>query len=147
MNNSNKERLPSYECMFCKRTLKQVGGQRIISQHNLKICLSNRFLGGGNPDNFDVSIKIEEDLYINFRGPKDEWNNNIKEYIKKEFLNDLLPWFCQECGKRMCQDCGSPTQYLGGCDILNDNGSSSHSGIFGIPSGCINPKCKKHLKS
>ena len=146
MNNQSNKYLPSHECMFCRKSIEEIGGRRIIAKQILLIGLSDRFLGGGNPDYPDVSVKFDENLYIHFRGPKGKWTDELKDYVINEFNDHRHPWFCQICVGRECLECGAPAQYLHGCDIIYDNRCSTHSAILNVHPGCINPDCKKHRK-
>lgn len=53
-------------------------------------------------------------------------------------------WSCPECAGRTCSVCGSPHQLLMGLDMIDDHGVISHTAIFPVDPGCINPDCKKH---
>jgi len=143
---NNIKFLPSPECMFCKKSIEEVGGRRIIAKHILSIGLSDRFLGGGNKNYPYVSVKISNDQYITFHGSKEKWTKEVKDYVVDEIEAHRHPWFCQNCGNRLCTECGSPAQYIHGCDIIYENGCTTHSAILPVPPGCIIPDCKNHRK-
>ncbi len=144
MNNHNKEYPPSHECMFCGRTIEESGGRRIVAKKFLSIGLSDKHISGGHADYPDVSVKIKDNFYVHFRGSKEKWTDELKEYAINEFAAHRHPWYCQKCGSRLCRECGSPSQYLHGCDILYECGATAHSAILPVPPGCINPDCVKH---
>jgi len=144
MNNPENKFIPSHECIFCKKTIDEVGGRKIVSKYDLSISYSTKYLGGGNKDYPYLSIKLDDNHYLNFRGNKELWTKELEEYVIKEFVENRHPWYCQQCAGKVCKLCGSPVQYQHGCDILYDDGRITHFGIFPFPAGCINPECKNH---
>lgn len=147
MNNQERISLPSHECMFCRKTIEKAGGRRIFSKHDLSITRSKKYRGGGNKDCPFVSVPFGKKQYINFRGKKELWTRVLETYVTREFNAGRQPWYCQKCVGRICRECGSPVQYLHGCDVIYEDGSTTHSAIFPIPQGCINRRCKAHRKA
>ena len=139
-----KKYLPSNECALCRKPLEETGGRRITAMHTMKIGPNNRHIAGGNPVYPDFSIKIDDDLYAYYRGPKEYWTEEFIEYLVNEIEGHQHPWICQKCANRVCNECGSPVQYLHGCDVIYDDGCSTHSAILPIQPGCTNPDCKNH---
>ena len=145
MKNSNRY-YPSEECMFCKKAINETGGKRIIAKHILSIGLSGKYLGGGNPEYPNISVEIVNGLYAVFRGPKSKLTNELKNYILNEFRGERHPWFCQICGNQICHVCGSPAEYVHGCDVLYNDGRIMHFAILPIPPSCINTTCECYRK-
>lgn len=141
-------RLPSETCILCGKSLKDIGGKRIVSQHSKGIALSNKHMGGGNPDHPYQSVKLhdDKDLFVVVWGNKQLWTDLVINRARDEFLKDRQPWYCQVCANYVCNICHAPINYPMGSDILYDDGRCSHIGIFGFNPGCSNPTCKKYKK-
>lgn len=139
------KRPPSKTCVFCDKSIDEVGGKRLVAQKSKGISLSNEYKGGGNPDYPHQSVKLSDnlDVYVVVWGEKGLWTQSAIEKAKNEFLAGHHPWFCQICGNRTCEQCGSPVNNPYGSDHLADNGSSSHASIYS-DGGCTNPICEKY---
>ena len=142
----NLSRPPAKTCVFCDKTLKEVGGKRLAAQKFRGVMLSKKRVGGGNKDcpHKCVALFSEPLLYMDFWGTKEEWTESAIESAKTSYLEGKRPWFCQVCGKRKCSKCGSPENYPMASEILHEDGNTSHAGIFPFDPGCINPVCGKY---
>ena len=140
------KRPPAKTCIFCDKSLEEVGGKRLVAQKLRGVSLSNQYKGGGNPDFPYQSVKLFDDLevYITVWGEKSLLTQSAIDKAKNEFLTGYQPWFCQICGNTTCVKCGSPLNNPAGSDILHSDGSSSHAPIFAGGCGCINPRCEKY---
>lgn len=140
------KRPPAKTCIFCDKSLEEVGGKRLVAQKSKGVHLSNEYRGGGNPDYPFQSTKLFDDLgvYVVVWGERSLWIESTIEKAKNEFLTGYQPWFCQSCGNRVCLKCGSPLNNPAGSDILHGDGSSSHAPMFAGGCDCINPSCEKH---
>lgn len=140
------KRLPAKTCIFCNKTIEEVGGMRIVAQKIRGVKLSNRYIGGGDKNFPHKSIKLSysPDIYMVFWGKPEKWNQKAVKSAKDAYQKGFQPWYCQICGERKCKVCGSPINYPMGSDIVDDKGCISHIAIFPFDSGCINPKCIKY---
>lgn len=147
-SNLNTIRPPSKKCIFCNKTIEEIGGKRLTAQKTRGICLSQKLQSESNNDYPRTYIKLFDDLeiYMTVWGKEGKWTKSTIDKAKNEYLNGYQPWFCQICGKRACDICGSPQNYPAGSDILYSDGSTSHFGIFPYDHGCSNPDCEKYKK-
>ena len=151
MNTKTNKLLPAPNCIFCNKSIEQIGGKRIVAQQLRGIKLSKKFQGGGNKDYPFQSFKLSDssDNYVVIWGAKSLWTENrIKQAIELSKQN-LHPWFCQKCGHRTCSKCGEPINMPLGSDVIYEDGDIRHVMLIGINPGCINPKCSnfKNFKS
>jgi hypothetical protein len=146
MSENNLKLPPSETCIFCDKTLDQIGGKRIIAQKFRGVGLMSQYQGGGNKDypHQSVNLYADRDVYMTVWGKKDLWTASIIEKAKSQYLTGHHPWFCQICGKRTCSKCGAPNNMAFGSDIIYENGESTHVPILPVDAGCINPDCTKY---
>ena len=139
-----KPRLPADRCIFCGRTIEQVGGRRLIGTHTKLVTLSRRAMGGGHPHHPDISVRLRtgEDLFLLVRGP--DWTPQRIEDARDQFLAGRHAWFCQVCGDRKCRRCGSPLNMPWAADVLYDDGCSAHVPLVPFDPGCINRSCLQY---
>lgn len=126
------------ECVFCNKHIYEIGGLELVNTSSIKILTSD------SPDRNESDthcIQIESGKYIVLTGSK--WTDESISRAVNIIQSGYQPWFCQVCGNKTCQQCGNPTQWVQGADLINGN----HCGIFSINSGCINLDCEKHLAS
>ncbi|WP_394754786.1 hypothetical protein [Crenothrix sp.] len=140
------KRPPAKTCVFCDKSLEEVGGRRLVAQRIKGVKLSAECMGGGNPDFPYKSVKLFDDLkaYVVVWGEKSLWTESAVNKAKNEFLTGHRPWFCQICGVRACMQCGSPINHPSGSDVLCSDGNTTHASILPCDCGCINPTCKKY---
>lgn len=147
MNSQNKKDVnsnyvPADSCIICNKKLEEVRGERIIAQRSRGIIVSDHYQDG-NQKYPRQSHKLSQnpDRYLVIWGDEELWTENAIKRAKKEYLEGKQSWFCQICGNRTCDDCGSPMSVPMGSDILGDDGSSSHVAIIPVAVKCINPNC------
>ncbi len=138
--------LPSKCCILCDKTFLQVGGCRITAQALRGSLLSMNYQSGGDKQAPRRSVKLAEnsEKYVVVWGDDNIWNTSVVDKLKTEYSAGSQPWFCQECGQRVCGTCGSPLNYAMGSDIIKDDGHINHCGIFPFSPGCNNKNCEKH---
>jgi hypothetical protein len=137
--------LPFSHCVICQKSIEEIGGRRIIAQSMRGILFSNKPIGGGHKDHHYKSHKLSPyPLYLVVWGPGTMWSEDAIQSATAAFHKGKRSWFCQLCGNRVCQDCGSPLQQPVGSEVLYDNGCTSHVPILPCHPGCVNPQCKNH---
>lgn len=140
------KRLPSNRCIFCNKTLDEIGGVRIVFSTFIGVGLSNSLVSNEKGDIPYRSVKIYDDkeVYAFFRGSKDRWTPELIEKARNEFSRGFHPWFCQVCSGFKCRVCGSPLNYAMGVDTIDSQGDISHMAIFPFTPWCTNPKCGEY---
>lgn len=126
----------SPECTFCAKPIHEVGGQELVSTSSIKILISDK------PVICDLSthcIQINSGKYVVLKGTK--WTEESVYRTVEAVKSGYQPWFCQVCANKTCKECGSPTQWIQGADLINGN----HCGVFPINAGCINADCENHI--
>ena len=141
-----QKRMPTKRCVFCERTIEEIGGLRLVAQKTRGMKLSDRYIGGGNKEFPYKSVKLSSkpETYMVFWGESEKWSAKAVKSAKEAYENDLHPWFCQICGERKCNICGAPINYPMASDAINDDGCISHLAIFPFDPGCTNPKCSDY---
>jgi hypothetical protein len=145
MSNSTKRLLPASHCVCCERTLEEIGGSRITAQKTRGYTILKKPRKGSKNDPEYQNIQIKgTSLYLCVWG--EIWHSEAIQRAIDTITVGLMPWFCQACGKRLCSSCGYPFNLAMGSDILKNDGSNPHCGIFPVNSGCSNSKCNKFKK-
>lgn len=101
---------PASTCIFCDKSLDEVGGQRLTAHWSLAVFPSSKPIGGGNPKAPNRPLRISSDppVYLILRGLSSRWTPEHIAKAKALFLEGKRPWFCQVCGNRCCHECGTP---------------------------------------
>lgn len=142
-----KRLLPAEHCVICEKSLEEIGGRRIVAQQVRGVFLSEKYLGGGDPDYPYQSFRMPgSSLYLLVWGSRSMWSEDAVQRAINVFQRNKRPWFCQDCGNRICPECSFPVQYPVGSDVLYDDGCSTHIGMLPICPGCINPNCPTQKK-
>jgi len=138
---------PSTHCIFCSRSLAEVGGARITASQNLGLSIrdvrSNAEAAKGgiiravSPDAESPAVEFWGNL----------WDEHSIERALAELRADRQPWLCQICGGRLCSECGSPNRWADGCDVVGDDGSVTHQMIVPTSKRCTNPTCSLYAPS
>jgi hypothetical protein len=137
--------LPDDRCVICGKTIEEVGGKRITAQKFRGITISGESRGGGNSKYPYKSYKLSSaPIYLVIWGEVSMWSEEAIQRATDAFHKGKRSWFCQICGQRSCSTCGAPINYPMGSDVLYENGSNPHCGIFPFDPGCINTKCKNY---
>lgn len=124
------------ECVFCKKPIHQIGGQELINTSSIKILVKDQPV---RTDSNTHCIEINSAKYAVLKGSK--WTAESITRTVEAINSGYQPWFCQVCANKTCKECGSPTQWVQGADLINGN----HCAVFPINSGCINPDCENHI--
>ena len=141
----SKRHPPSETCVICEKSLEEIGGKRIIAQKPRGIIISNEYQDSnkGRYPRHSYELSDNSDKYLVVWGEKELWTDDVIERAKEEYVKGQQSWFCQVCGNRTCEDCGTPLSIPMGSDILDDSGNSSHVAVLPVKQACVNPKCKK----
>ena len=142
---TDKRYPPSDTCIICEKSLEEVGGERIIAQKTRGIIVSNECQESNKERYPRHSYKLSNNpnKHLVVWGEKELWTEDVIDRAKEEYAKDQRSWFCQVCGKRTCEECGTPLAIPMGSDILDDSGNSSHVAVLPVNQACVNPKCKK----
>ena len=141
-----KKRNPSSHCLFCKKSVDEIGGKRVVAQKTLGTYISKTYRGGGDPDFPDLSIKIDDANYIVLCGKKGIWTDELIDKVKEIYLNIECPWFCQKCAGKTCHICGEILNNPIGSDVIYDDGCVLHVAALGYNLGCMNDACENYKK-
>jgi len=135
--------LPADKCAICGKTIDEVGGARIVAQQARGVALSDKYLGGGNPERPYRSFRLDEDsnTYVVVWGEVGFWSDANFQHAVETYRAGVRPWFCQVCGKRTCHLCGAPINVPVGSNWIGDTGCGAHSPLLGYDPGCSNPRC------
>lgn len=138
-----KPKLPAASCIFCRKSIEEAGGRRLVAA-TIGYRVSNWKISGGSRDHPFRSIKFpdSESTYLVVWGQK--WTPETIRQALATLQDGKRPWFCQKCGNRKCAVCGRPLNHPSAADVLYDDGTVSHCMIIPADLGCINPKCKKY---
>lgn len=102
-------RLPGERCIGCRRSLTEIGGQRIVA-------------AGA------VTIKLIEDEVrpsVEVAGLLCPWFARAR--ARRIVRSGRRPWLCQRCtGVGLCRRCRTPYRLAPGADILPDEGAVLH---------------------
>ena len=139
-------RLPADACVFCNKTLSEIGGKRLIAQQIRGVTLTHKTHQSGDKDVVHLYTELFSDplTYMACWGEQGLWTAAALASAKAAYLDGKRPWFCQICGGRKCKECGSPVNYPMATDVLYDDGNSAHVGIFPFNPGCSNRACSEY---
>ncbi len=144
--NTAKRYPPSDTCIVCNKSLAEVGGERIIVQIPRGIVISDTEYINSDKEYPRQSFKlsVNSDRYLVVWGDELQ-TDDVIDRAKKEYEKGKQPCFCQVCGNRTCQECGTLIQFPMGSSLLDDNGKSWRVSNLPIAQGCTNLKCKNSL--
>ena len=140
-----KSKLPGPTCIFCQKTIDEVGGRRLVqTTKGIGYGVYDRQIGGGSKDRPFRSIKFPDvdSKYLVVWGQS--WTTESMQRALKTLQDGKIPWFCQKCGYRQCSVCGEPINYPVASDVIYDDGRIYHCMIIPADLGCINPNCVKY---
>lgn len=146
-SNNDKKYPPSDTCIICSKSLDDIGGERIVAQVPRGLVISNTESVNNDtiyqPQSYTLSVNPGKFLVI--------WGEELQtdvviEKAKREYKKGRQPWFCQVCGNRTCEECGTLIQFPMGSSLLDDNGNRWRIPLLPIEPECTNPKCKKYKK-
>jgi len=143
------KRPPSLSCISCKQAISKIGGKRIVAQDSrgLRLVHKNTESIKKGKERWTEFLFPNETLVMECWGEEAFWTQQRIESAEKAFLKGEHPWFCQVCGNRKCDACGSPAQIPMRSDVIYGDGNILHTPIFPFESGCINATCNKYNSS
>ena len=137
---------PDDRCVICGKTIAEIGGRRIIAQNPRGCTVENEPRRNSPKMPTYTSYSLSPLTKFLIVWGEDFWTEEAIERAKDAFLNGKRPWFCQICGERKCF-CGAPMNYTAASDVINDDGSSVHCGVYVACVGCINFRCSNYRRS
>ena len=117
---------PSLHCCCCGKTLKDVGGCRVVCSQT-------------------TGLDVQSGQLIHTWGQC--WTDESRFRALQSLKSLEHPWICQRCANvGLCSLCGSLTDFVGGLEILHDDGSCWHRPLLpvGTPK-CTNRTCPKSV--
>ncbi len=121
---------PFKRCLGCNRSLKDIGGRRIISTSNAGIEINPRF----TTIDSEYILEKHQPLYFRIIDKKrlltywgEIWNNLTLNFIIETIENikndNLIPWICQECARfDLCIYCMRPKE-VDNSTIMDSDGN------------------------
>jgi len=141
MEDSDNICKPAKYCIFCGKTIAEIGGRRIIAQNSRGCTLSEN--PSQSKDRKYIPLSEANEAYLVIWGEDRLWTGEAVVRAKDAYLRGERPWFCQICGSRQCSTCGNPSYIPAGSDVINGDGKIVHYAMLGADTGCSNPRCKK----
>jgi hypothetical protein len=136
---------PATDCIFCEKTIAQVGGYRLTATPFIGLHITTKAGGSFSKNQQNQLIAINECFQAQLRGDTTRWSPQVIQKIKEQVAAGYHPWFCQRCcGSHTCKICGSPINYPMGCERLTDDGKQRHIPIIPFNPGCSNPQCENY---
>ena len=136
---------PEDECLFCGKSINVKRGLRIVAQQERGVLLTPPTSAGRrNSTRITIRTATRRTLLLEYWGEDCLWNPETVERAKNAGLSGRHPWFCQQCGDRVCRTCGRPLIYPVGSDVIHDDGEIRHVPIWPFHVGCDNRKCHNH---
>jgi hypothetical protein len=120
--NETSGRRAAQECAACGCLLAQVGGRRIVASASVAVvvCEANKRLPLHQGEHVVDVNRNGERVRLLLRGPI--WNADATERAMRQTLAGRTPWICQRCAGRLCSLYGAPEGYIGGTDMIQDDG-------------------------
>jgi hypothetical protein len=118
-----ERRLPASTCCLCGRSIQAAGGRRIVATGGSRIVERR----AGDDPGFAVALR--------------ETLREVSADALEDHRAGLRLWWCQQCARRVCAACGSPTELVPGADLLEDDGTVVHQMIVPASAGCTSPAC------
>ena len=138
---------PAHACALCGKTLEEVGGKRMVVTQFLGVSLwPEPPLGGssGLPVDF-YPVDEEETLYLIVWG--EPWSTERVDRAIETAREGKHPWFCQVCGGRACEICGSPLSWPQASEIIHGSGRKKRCMSMPAHVGCVNPNCPQYWRT
>ena len=139
-------RLPASRCAGCERTIGEALGKRII--HSLAAGVLRV------PETRDIGVIRDRGRAIRLSGRFSQlfvilwgccWTDQAISRAVDEANAGQISWLCQHCAGLVCGTCGWVARMPMGVDVVHDDGSIGHVGIFPGSAGCLNPSCGQRL--
>ena len=85
----NLIRPPAKTCVFCDKSIKEVGGKRLVAQNFRGVMLSKTKVGGGNKDcpHKCIALFSEPLVYMDFWGTPQEWPHTAIASASNSYLH------------------------------------------------------------
>ena len=138
-------RRAAQECAACGGSLAQMGGRRIVASASVAVvvCEANKRLPRHQGERVVDLNRNGERVRLLLRGPI--WTAEATERAIRQTLARRTPWICQRCAGRLCSLCGAPEGYIGGTDMIQDDGATIHVPLLPVGDGwCTNTACRRH---
>ena len=140
-----QEILPARTCIVCEKTIKEIGGRKMVAQPLRGTNVFDRVIHGGFKNFHSCTRLLEDrDLYLVTWGEVTFLSDEVISRIKADYLEGRRPWFCQVCGKRSCHLCGALERRPAMSDYVCDDGYILHCPSLGADTGCLNPQCRRY---
>lgn len=138
---SPEARTPSPACVYCGKTLPDVGGRRVVATQSRGLSLTDEHNVHSNANPPRRAFALADDSQaLNFVIWGEFWTDEVIQRALAEIRAGCYPWFCQRCSHHVCGKCGSITAWPVG-DVLNDDGSITHVPALPVGTACTNPDC------
>lgn len=132
--------LPATDCMKCRKSLEETGGRRIQMSPVQGVYFTNHKALGNQKKNSKIyEVLPSIPLYLVTYGVEEPVAQNALDQAKEEYH----PWLCQICAGRICNLCGQPFKITPACELLNDDGKTTHMMIIPAQPTCSNPDCER----
>jgi len=143
------KRLPHSTCMLCHRQLDEVGGRRLgpgsSAFNGMRLSDSEKLINRAEPERA-VAIDETEDGFRSIIIWGDRWTDELIEEAKAVVEAGRQPWMCQECGNRVCSECGAILKIAQGAETVHDDGTMKHQMIVPTDKTCSNRECAKNME-
>jgi len=74
------------------------------------------------------------------------WTDQLIEDVKAVVQAGQQPWMCQECGNRVCAECGAILKIAQGAETVHDDGTIKHQMIVPTDKTCSNSQCHRFIE-
>lgn len=132
-----RPRPPASTCAVCGRSLATIGGARLL--RTLQFGLVRRHVDTpigrlpGPAQIIPLDGQHAQTLLLAWGLPS---MTAALQRASAQVHQGETPWFCQRCGRHLCETCGSPLRRVPGADVLADDGDVLHDPLLPVPVTC-----------